>query len=301
MLGLHQPAQVRLTLVEKTLEIAHLACEFGGQAAGLLDQLGSAVPLGQCGANLCHRALLCLLQGEVSPVMVGLALTDQGTAAVPDGNRRDVHKADVLKARLVHGVLRADDRAGNSIAASQVFRSLGSHDLGLSRVDVGTALEGHIDEILLPGGGDERGQCEFPKRLGGARRLGNAHLVAKVGQGRDIVLLRRLDELTRRPAFDPCQNNVGRGNLVGLEPTLERFLQLLVEVGKLGGDFQPLAPVSGCLKKAIGLNQGQKLRLHHGPFLLLVRGLGDVVAVGGLMSQLQRLAKRKVEIKLTEL
>ena len=70
---------------------------------------------------------------------------------------------------------------------------------------------------------------------------------------------------------------------------LQCFQKPVVEVGKLGGDPQPLAPVGGGLKEAIGLNQGQKLSLHHGPVLLLERRLGDIVAVRRLMSKLDGL------------
>ena len=144
-------------------------------------------------------------------------------------------------------------------------------------------------------------QGELAQRLGGAGRLGDADLVAEVGQGRDVVLLGRLDELPRRPALDPRQHDVGRRHLVGLEPALEGLQELVVEVGELRRDLQPLAAIGGRLEEAIGLDQGQQLGLDDGPSLLLVGRLGDVVAVRRLVPQLDRLAERQVEVELAEL
>ena len=90
-------------------------------------------------------------------------------------------------------------------------------------MNVRTTLEGHLDKLLLLGQGNVRRKRKFPQGLGGGGRLRDPDLVSQVGQGRDIVLLSGLDELPRRPALNPCQNDISRGNLVGFDPPFERL------------------------------------------------------------------------------
>ena len=232
--------------------------------------------------------------------MLGHALAHQGFAIVPDRDRGDVDQAEVLEGRLVDLVLRADDRAGNAIAPAEHLRGLGAVDERLGGVDIWAILQGHPDELVFLGRRDVRRQDELSKRLRDPGRFGDSNLVAEVGQGGDIILLCRADQLAGGPALDLRQHDVGGGDLIGLEAMLEGFLERVVKLGKLSGDPEPLAPVLGRLEESVGLDDRQKLCLDHGPFLLLVGRLGHVIAVRCLMTQLDRLAKRHIEVELTD-
>ena len=178
------------------------------------------------------------------------------------GERRDEDEPDVLDAGLVHLVLRADDRRRDAVALGQADGRVGAGELRLGGVDVRAVLEGRLDHGLLVDRRDVGGQGELAERLGGAGRLGDADLVAQVGQGREVILPGRLDLLARRPALDPRQRDVGGRDLVGLHPPLERLQQPVVEVGELLGQAVLLAAVGGRLEEPVGLDQGRQLGLN---------------------------------------
>ena len=95
------------------------------------------------------------------------------------------------------------------------------------------------------------------------------------------------------------QGDVGGATpLAGLEPSLERLEQAVVEVGQLLGDPELLAAIGGRLEEAVGLDQRRQLGLDDLPLHLLVGGLGDRVAVGRLVAELDRLAERDQEVIL---
>ena len=156
---------------------------------------------------------------------------------------------------------------------ARLDRGVGPGDLGLRGADVRPVGQRRLDHRLLVDRRDVAGQGELAERLGGAGRLGDADLVAEVGQGRQVVLPGRLDRLPRPPALDPRQGRVGRGDLTlaGLELALERRGQAVVEVGELLGQAVLLAAVGRRLEEAVGLDQGGQLGLDHVPLLLLDR------------------------------
>ena len=113
----------------------------------------------------------------------------QRAAIVPDRNGRDVDEPDVLQAGFVGLVLGADDGAGNAIGMGQVFGRPGSGHGRSRRMDVGAALQGHLDEFLLGDLRYARWQRELIDRLGLFGRVNHPHLVPQVGQGDVVVLL----------------------------------------------------------------------------------------------------------------
>ena len=141
-------------------------------------------------------------------------------------------------------------------------------------------------------------QGELAQGLGLGGGLGDADLVPEVGQGGDVVLAGRLGLLAGGPALDLGQRDVGGRALAGLEPTLERAQEAVVEVGQLLGDPELLPAIGGGLEEAVGLHQRGQLGLDDLPLDLLVGGLGDPVAVGGLVAPLDRLAEGDQEIVL---
>ncbi len=89
-------------------------------------------------------------------------------------------------------------------------------------VDLGAALESHLDEGLVIDVGEEPGQDELAERLDRAGGLGRADLVAQVHQGGGVVLAGNLDLLAGRLRFHLGQGDgVGR-DLVGLQPPPQR-------------------------------------------------------------------------------
>ncbi len=120
----------------------------------------------------------------------------------------------------------------------------------------------------------------------------------KVGQPTSVVLPGDVHLLSRRLVLHFRQNDVRRDRLVGLEPLLERRDQLLVRVRQVAGDAEPFPAIGGRLEEAIRLHECEQLGLNDGPLLLVERGLGDLVAVGRLMTELDRLADRDQEIVL---
>ena len=265
--------------------------KLGRQSLCLLDELAGTVPLGQGRANLRRGAVLRLLEGKVGSLMLCLPLANQGLAAVPDGQGCDVDETEVLDADLVNLVLRTDDRVGKAIGPGEHFRRLRPAHQSLGRVNVGTVLKSHLNVILFAGRRDVGWKCELAKGFDRPGRFGNANLVAQVRERGHIVLLGCALELPGRSAFDLRHHDVGRQRLIGLQTTFQRVEQLLVELGKLASNLQPLAPVLGGLEEAIGLHERQQLGLEHVPLLLLVGRLGHVIPVRGLVPQLQRLTQ----------
>ena len=120
-------------------------------------------------------------------------------------------------------VLGADDRAWGSGRPwpGGLPRPWSPSTCGLGGVDVGPALAGPVWIIACSStGGMYGGRVNSPSGSAAPADLGDADLVAEVGQGGDVVLLGRLDQLAGRPALDPRQDDVGGGDLVGLEPPL---------------------------------------------------------------------------------
>ena len=81
--------------------------------------------------------------------MIGLALAKQGPPVVPDRDRRDVHEAHVLEAGLIDLVLGSDDRGGNPIGTARFSAALVPSMSAWAAMDLGTVLEGDLDEVLL--------------------------------------------------------------------------------------------------------------------------------------------------------
>ncbi len=111
---------------------------------------------------------------------------------------------------------------------------------------------------------------------------------------REVVLPGRLDQLPGRPALDASQGDVSRLDLIGFHPLSERFGQAVVEVGELLGQAVLLAAVSGRLEESISLDKRRQLGLDNDPLLLIKRGLGNVVAMGGLVPELDGLSQRDI-------
>ena len=118
---------------------ADFLVQFLGEPGRFVHQLGRAVPLGDGRADLGDRTLLRLLIGHHGPPVLGLALEHQGFAVVPDRQRADQDKPDVLHARLVHRVLRTDDRRGDSVPFRQTDGGMRSVDQGIGGVNIGAA------------------------------------------------------------------------------------------------------------------------------------------------------------------
>ena len=75
--------------------------------------------------------------------------------------------------------------------------------------------------------------------------------------------------------------------------------QPVVEVGQLPGQPELLAAVGGRLEEAVGLDDRGQLALQDVPVLLVKRRPGDVVAMGRLVAELDRLAVGQVIEHLT--
>ena len=148
-----------------------------------------------------------------------------------------------------------------------------------------------LDHDLLVDRRNVRGKRKLTQRLDCAGLFGDSDLIAQVGEGREIVLAGCLDQLPGRPAFDACQRDVGRLNLVGFHPLLKRFGKSVVEVGQLLGQAILLAAIGGRLEETISLDQRRQLGLNDDPLLLIEGRLGDVIAMGGLVAQLDGLAQ----------
>ena len=225
----------------------------------------------------------------MSPFVVRVPLVNQGLTIIPDRDRRDVNQPDVLKPSFIHGILGTDDRTGNPVGPGEIFSGFRPPHTGLGGEDVRAVLESQIDKLVLLDRGYEGGKRKLSKGLGGSRGFRDADLVPQVGQCCDIILLSGFHELTRRLVFHSGQDHICGQNLRRLEAPLQSLQQAVVEVGELGGDSQPLATIGGGFKETIGLNQGEKLSLHHSPVLLIEGCLGNVVAMRGLMSELHGL------------
>lgn len=109
----------------------------------------------------------------------------------------------------------------------------------------------------------------------------------------------RLDQLPGRPTLDASQGDVSRLDLIGFHPLSKRFGQAIVEVGELLGQAVLLAAVSGRLEESISLDKRCQLGLDNDPLLLIKRGLGNVVAMGGLVPELNGLSQRDINEILT--
>ena len=123
---------------------------------------------------------------------------------------------------LVLDVLRADDRGRDPVPLGQPDGGGGRLDGGLRRRGGRAGTQSAAWTMACSSiGGMLRGQGELAQRLGLGGGLGDADLVAEVGQGGEVILPGRPGLLAGGPALDLGQGHVGGLGLVRLEPTLE--------------------------------------------------------------------------------
>ena len=232
--------------------------------------------------------------------MFGLPLDDQGLAVVPDRNRSDEHKSNVLDARFIHLVFRADDRGWNSISLGQADGGMGAGNLGAGRLNVWAVAKHLLHHHVFGDRRDICGDIELTEWFEGPGLFGNADLVAQVGECREVILPGHRDLVPRRPAFDSPQRHVSGLNLVSVHSALKCFLEAIVEFSKLLGQAVFLTAIGSRLEEPIGLDERGQLGLDDDPFLLVKCGLSDVIAMRGLVAQLDRLSQRNVDIILAK-
>ena len=169
-------------------------------------------------------------------------------------------------------------------------------------LDIGARVDGELNKGLVVDLRDVLGKHEIAERLRVAGRLGDADLVAEVGERDHVVLSGGFDQLMRRLVFHFGEDNIGRCDLIGgrLEAFLECDEQAFVEFGECIGHAELLAAIRGSLEEAIRLHHCKQFRLHDCPLLLRERGLGDLVAIFRLVAKFDWLTVRDQNVCLTE-
>ena len=198
--GLHQFGQVGLTGLEQPIQRRRLPCPTPWRARPTRSPARSRRSTWRRPRGPGRRRAAELAGRPPSPAGARpRAGAPSGLPLFQTGSGADEDEPDVLHARLVHLVLRTDDGRRDSVPFRQADGGVSAIDLSIGGVDVGAALQCLLNHHLLVDRWNIWRKGKLAKRLDRTGLFGDSDLVAQVGQGREIILPGRLDQLPALP------------------------------------------------------------------------------------------------------